>query len=144
MARWRSSFLRPSSMIGAPSTAGVGRSRMFPFGTPAQRLHEVYDLGRFSIMRDFNLFASVLFTEQFFQRPLVVILEFFRIEMSGFGSGSSVAVPSRPHKLERGPLFFGFCVLLFGLALLFPDGKNLQMIACTTFPAWPHRAGGSD
>src|SRR5262245_37497950 len=85
MARWRSSFLRPSSMIGAPSTAGVGRSRMFPFGPPAQRLHEVYDLGRFSIMRDFDLFASVLFTQQFFQRPLVVILEFFRIEMSGFG-----------------------------------------------------------
>jgi hypothetical protein len=72
-------------MVGAPLTARVGRSRMLPFGTPAQRLHEVYDLGRFSIMRDFDLFASVLFTQQFFQRPLVVILEFFRIEMSGFG-----------------------------------------------------------
>jgi hypothetical protein len=72
-------------MVGAPLTARVGRSRMLPFGTPTQRLDEVYDLGRFSIMRDFDLFASVLFTQQFFQRPLVVILEFFRIEMSGFG-----------------------------------------------------------
>jgi hypothetical protein len=72
-------------MVGAPSTARVGRNRTFPFGTPAQGLHEVYDLGRFSILRGLDLFASVLFTQQFFQRLLVVILEFFRIEMSGFG-----------------------------------------------------------
>jgi hypothetical protein len=83
MARRRSCFPYPSSVVGELSTARVGR--MFPLGTPAQRLHEVYDLCRFSIMRDLDLFASVLFTQQFFQRPLVVILEFFRIEMAGFG-----------------------------------------------------------
>ena len=58
---------------------------MLPLGTPAQRLHKVYDLGRFSITRGFDLFASVLFTQQFFERLLVAVLEFFRIEMCGFG-----------------------------------------------------------
>lgn len=72
-------------MVGAPSTARVGRNRTFPFGTPAQGVHEIYDLGRFSVLGGLDFFASVLFTQQFFQRPLVVILEFFRIEMSGFG-----------------------------------------------------------
>jgi hypothetical protein len=72
-------------MVGAPSTVRVGRNRTFPFGTPAQGVHEVYDLGRFPILGGLDLFASVLFTQQFFQRLLVVILEFFRIEMSGFG-----------------------------------------------------------
>jgi uncharacterized membrane protein len=72
-------------MVGVPSTARVGRNRTFPFGTPAQGVHEVYDLGRFPILGGLDLFASVLFTQQFFQRLLVVILEFFRIEMFGFG-----------------------------------------------------------
>jgi uncharacterized membrane protein len=67
-------------MVGAPSTVRVGRNRTFPFGTPAQGVHEVYDLGRFPILGGLDLFASVLFTQQFFQRLLVVILEFFRIE----------------------------------------------------------------
>ena len=72
-------------MVSAPSTASVGRNRIFPFGTSAQGFHEVYDLGRFSILGGLDLFASVLFTQQIFQRLLVVILKFFRIEVSGFG-----------------------------------------------------------
>src|SRR5262245_17218760 len=59
----RSCFPCPPSVVGGPSTAGVGY--VLPLGTPAQRLHKVYDLGRFSITRGFDLFASVLFTQQF-------------------------------------------------------------------------------
>jgi len=71
---------------GGRAVDGESESQLHvPLGTPAQRLHEIYDLGRFSIRRDFYLFASVLFTQQFFQRVVAAVLEVFRIEMSTFG-----------------------------------------------------------
>src|SRR6195256_4820993 len=50
-----------------------------------QRLHQIDYLSRRPLLRLFDLFATLFLLDQLFERVLVVILEFLRLEMAGLG-----------------------------------------------------------
>src|SRR5262245_64385726 len=60
-------------------------SATFGLHRPAQRIHEVDDLGRSALARRLDLLAGLLFLQQVLERFLVMVLEFLRLEMAGLG-----------------------------------------------------------
>jgi hypothetical protein len=93
---------------GVPTTLVA---RTTPLGRSAlpKRFHQTSHLGRGSLLWFRDFFASLLLLDQFAERALVVILEFLRLELPGFGRNdawqapASALAPSRPPDRRNSP-----------------------------------------
>src|SRR5262245_56330865 len=74
-------FVSLAGMRPAPATRTAG---LLAPGAAAQRVHQVDDLARLLFPRGLDLLAFLLLAQKILQRILIMVFEFFRIEMAGF------------------------------------------------------------